>query len=74
MLLRECYEPIVSGAEDFKYHENEGLVGWILLTARLSLFAWFRSGSLAGERSGAEAVPPHRDSASECLPWKASSD
>ncbi|CAE7940587.1 gpr180 [Symbiodinium sp. KB8] len=31
-------------AEDFKYHENEGLVGWILLTARLSLFAWFRSG------------------------------
>ena len=33
--------------EDFKYHENEGLVGWILLSVRLSLFAWFRSGSLA---------------------------
>mgnify|MGYP002804066064 FL=1 len=31
-------------AEDFKYHENEGLVGWILLSVRLSLFAWFRSG------------------------------
>eukprot|EP00435_Cladocopium_sp_Y103_P015075 s2113_g3.t1 len=33
--------------EDFKYHENEGLVGWILLSVRLSLFAWFRSGSPA---------------------------
>eukprot|EP00440_Ansanella_granifera_P073178 gb/GFBE01079411.1/.p1 GENE.gb/GFBE01079411.1/~~gb/GFBE01079411.1/.p1 ORF type:complete len:454 (+),score=86.40 gb/GFBE01079411.1/:1-1362(+) len=32
-------------AEDStKYHENEGLVGWILLSVRLSLFAWFRSG------------------------------
>ena len=41
----------MSAVEDFKYHENEGLVGWILLTARLSLFAWFRSGSLAAERS-----------------------
>lgn len=30
--------------EDFKYHENEGLIGWILLSVRLSLFAWFRSG------------------------------
>lgn len=33
--------------EDFKYHENEGLVGWILLSIRLSLFAWFRSGDTA---------------------------
>mmetsp|Transcript_79406 Transcript_79406/g.190637 ORF Transcript_79406/g.190637 Transcript_79406/m.190637 type:complete len:439 (-) Transcript_79406:205-1521(-) len=31
-------------AEDCKYHENEGLVGWILLSVRLSLFGWFRSG------------------------------
>ncbi|CAK9036625.1 unnamed protein product [Durusdinium trenchii] len=31
-------------SEDYKYHENEGLVGWILLLVRLSLFVWFRSG------------------------------
>merc|ERR1719313_962570 len=25
----------------YKYHENEGAVGWILLVIRLLLFAWF---------------------------------
>merc|ERR1719188_2539647 len=25
----------------YKYHENEGVVGWILMTMRLLLYAWF---------------------------------
>lgn len=27
--------------ESYKYHENEGVIGWILLTMRLLLYAWF---------------------------------
>eukprot|EP00933_Yihiella_yeosuensis_P063993 TRINITY_DN67302_c0_g1_i1.p1 TRINITY_DN67302_c0_g1~~TRINITY_DN67302_c0_g1_i1.p1 ORF type:complete len:445 (+),score=59.68 TRINITY_DN67302_c0_g1_i1:148-1482(+) len=34
----------LQGEQSCKYHENEGLVGWILLSIRFSLFAWFRSG------------------------------
>eukprot|EP00933_Yihiella_yeosuensis_P060172 TRINITY_DN6229_c1_g1_i1.p1 TRINITY_DN6229_c1_g1~~TRINITY_DN6229_c1_g1_i1.p1 ORF type:complete len:454 (+),score=67.94 TRINITY_DN6229_c1_g1_i1:85-1446(+) len=34
----------LQGEASCKYHENEGLVGWILLSIRISLFAWFRTG------------------------------
>jgi len=34
----------LQGEQSCKYHENEGLIGWILLSIRISLFAWFRSG------------------------------
>lgn len=29
------------GDSHFKYHENEGLVGWVLLALRLALYIWF---------------------------------
>ena len=42
-----CHVLSAVAFQDFKYHEHEGLVGWILLCVRLSLFAWFRSGCQA---------------------------
>ncbi|CAE8596436.1 unnamed protein product, partial [Polarella glacialis] len=34
----------LQGEAHYKYHENEGMIGWILLSVRISLLAWFRSG------------------------------
>mmetsp|Transcript_112295 Transcript_112295/g.194700 ORF Transcript_112295/g.194700 Transcript_112295/m.194700 type:complete len:454 (-) Transcript_112295:30-1391(-) len=31
----------LQGEASCKYHENEGAVGWVLLTVRLMLYAWF---------------------------------
>jgi len=34
-----------------KYHENEGAVGWVLLTVRLMLFAWFLVSTQASQNA-----------------------
>jgi len=31
----------IKGDAAYKYHENEGVVGWILMSLRLLLYAWF---------------------------------
>lgn len=35
-----------------KYHENEGAVGWVLLSVRLLLFAWFVIATQASQQQG----------------------
>lgn len=35
-----------------KYHENEGAVGWVLLSVRLMLFVWFLFATQASQREG----------------------
>jgi len=35
-----------------KYHENSGVVGWLLLAIRLVLFAWFRVATQASQQKG----------------------
>jgi len=35
-----------------KYHENEGAVGWVLLSVRLLLFAWFAMAIQASQEQG----------------------
>jgi len=35
-----------------KYHENEGAIGWVLLSVRLLLFAWFRFATQASQQEG----------------------
>merc|ERR1719502_1596178 len=41
-----------------KYHENEGAVGWVLLSVRLLLLSWF---SFATQASQQQAGPQLRD-------------
>ncbi|CAE8587743.1 unnamed protein product, partial [Polarella glacialis] len=40
----------------YKFHENEGPVGWILLTMRLLLFGWFLWAVQASARDGGSKV------------------
>merc|ERR1740138_28225 len=35
-----------------KYHENEGAIGWVLLSVRLMLFVWFLFATQASQREG----------------------
>jgi len=35
-----------------KYHENEGCIGWVLLSVRLLLFAWFCLATQASQQEG----------------------
>jgi hypothetical protein len=37
---------------DSKYHENEGAVGWVLLTVRLLLLSWFVFATQASQEQG----------------------
>jgi len=34
----------LQGETSYKYHENEGFVGWMLLAVRMLLFSWFVTG------------------------------
>jgi len=38
--------------ESYKYHENEGVIGWILLIMRLLLYAWFSWAVQSSAREG----------------------
>jgi len=42
----------VQGDASNKHHENEGLVGWALLVARVLLYAWFMTGVQAMQLKG----------------------
>jgi len=42
----------LQGEASYKYHENEGALGWALLALRLLLFAWFRGAIQSLRRSG----------------------
>jgi hypothetical protein len=35
-----------------KYHENEGAIGWVLLSVRLFLFVWFHFATQASQKEG----------------------
>ena len=55
----------LSVAQDFKSHENEGLVGYALLLIRFGLFKWFRNGASA--LLGALSAPAARRSEPQSL-------
>jgi len=40
------------GDSNFKYHENEGVVGWALLALRLGLYMWFVVAIKASQQKG----------------------
>eukprot|EP00930_Biecheleria_cincta_P057392 TRINITY_DN43338_c0_g1_i1.p1 TRINITY_DN43338_c0_g1~~TRINITY_DN43338_c0_g1_i1.p1 ORF type:complete len:448 (-),score=41.92 TRINITY_DN43338_c0_g1_i1:427-1770(-) len=40
----------------YKFHENEGIVGWILLAMRLGLFAWFLWAVHSSSREGGAKI------------------
>jgi len=40
------------GDSNFKYHENEGVVGWALLALRLGLYMWFVVAVKASQQKG----------------------
>lgn len=42
----------VQGESSDKHHENEGLVGWAILLARVLLYAWFVTGVQAMQQKG----------------------
>eukprot|EP00931_Biecheleriopsis_adriatica_P017058 TRINITY_DN12367_c0_g1_i4.p1 TRINITY_DN12367_c0_g1~~TRINITY_DN12367_c0_g1_i4.p1 ORF type:complete len:447 (-),score=94.25 TRINITY_DN12367_c0_g1_i4:169-1476(-) len=47
----------LQGESSCKYHESEGMVGWIMLFLRMSLLAWFRSSLEAlSSKGGARAA------------------
>jgi len=48
----------LQGEHSSKHHENEGAIGWALLTARLLLFVWFLAGVRALRRSSGFRLQP----------------
>jgi len=42
----------VQGEASDKHHENEGIIGWTILLARLALYGWFMAGVQALQQKG----------------------
>merc|ERR1719237_32721 len=46
------------GDHSYKYHENEGLIGWVLLAVRALLYAWFVLSLRRSQQRGGPRLQP----------------
>merc|ERR1719469_931928 len=46
----------VKDESSYKYHENEGVIGWILLLVRLLIYAWFLYGCRSSAAESGRAL------------------